>query len=145
MKRRNFVWMMAMAVPSAWAADSVYTSAFSNLGLSGYDPVAYFVQEAPVKGLASFELTHEGVDYRFSSERNRSLFQQDPMRYLPQYGGYCAYAVASGYTAKGDPLAWSVIDNKLYLNYSPSVRSRWLKDVTGNIARADANWPAVLD
>ena len=66
-------------------------------------------------------------------------------KYAPQFGGYCAYAVSQGYTARTVAEAWSVVDDKLYLNYSLGVRKRWKKDIAGHIAAANKNWPEVLN
>ena len=86
----------------------------------------------------------KGATWRFASAANRTAFEMNPKAYAPQYGGYCAYAVSRGYTAKIEPDAWRIVDGKLYLNYSRSVRTHWAADVPGNIAKANANWPAVL-
>lgn len=130
----------AMAV----AAPEVYVPPFSKLALSGYDPVSYFVAGGPKKGDAQFATTFKGVEYRFASADNLARFRANPNAYLPQYGGYCAWAVAGGYTAKSDPLAWKIVGGKLYLNYDQNVQKRWAKDIPGNIAKADKNWPQVL-
>jgi hypothetical protein len=74
-----------------------------------------------------------------------SYFEANPERYLPAYGGYCAWAVAQGYLAKGDPQHWAIRDGRLYLNYNESVQDRWLKDTEGFIRQADANWPKILE
>jgi hypothetical protein len=72
-------------------------------------------------------------------------FQAAPAKYAPAYGGYCAYAVSQGYTAKGDPEQWSIVGGKLYLNYNASVQSTWKEDTAGYITKGDANWPKVLE
>lgn len=132
------------AAPAALAAPAeIYTPRFSNLAIEGYDPVSYFAGK-PEKGDARFTATHKGVQYRFQSAQNLARFQANPSAYLPQYGGYCAWAVAQGYTAKGDPLAWKVVGGKLYLNYDAKVQQRWAADIPGNIAKGDRNWPKVL-
>jgi hypothetical protein len=115
------------------------------LALSGYDAVAYFTQSKAVKGEARFEIGWNGGRWRFASVENRDRFEAAPARYAPRFGGYCAWAVRNGYTASGDPNAWSVVDGRLYLNYSPSVRRTWEQDKPGNIARGNANWPGVLE
>ena len=74
-----------------------------------------------------------------------TLFKEKPEAYAPQYGGYCAWAVSRSYTAKGDPQYWKVVGGKLYLNYDAGVQKDWEKDVPGNIAKGDKNWPAVLE
>ena len=112
--------------------------------INGYDPVAYFDGNGPVKGAEDFSSTHDGATWLFASAENKAMFDADPAKFAPQYGGYCAYAVANGYTASTDPDAWSIENGKLYLNYSQSVRRRWLRDVPGNIEKGDANWPSVL-
>jgi hypothetical protein len=93
------------------------------------------------------ELAHDwnGASWLFASESNRAAFKAAPETYAPQYGGYCAYTVSQGYTANIDPEAWSIVDGRLYLNYSKSVRSKWQQDTAGYIAKANANWPKLLD
>src|SRR4030095_3524475 len=107
------------------------------------DAVSYFAG-APVKGDARFTTTLNGVEYRFATARNLARFKASPDAYPPQYGGYCAWAVSRGYTAKSDPLAWKVVGGKLYLNYDKDVQKRWAADIPGNIAKANRNWPQVL-
>ena len=111
--------------------------------LKGYDPVAYFTEKKPVPGKAEFTARHEGATYRFASAANRDTFAAAPQGYAPQYGGYCAYGMASGYKAPIEPDAWTIVDGKLYLNYNQSVRSRWSGDIPGFVRKADANWPTV--
>ena len=112
--------------------------------IRGHDPVAYFDRKGPVKGSKQFSHPWRGATWYFAGAENRDKFAAEPERYAPQYGGYCAYAVAQGYTADIDPSAWSIVDGKLYLNYSLRVRERWNKDIPGYISKADASWPAVL-
>lgn len=128
----------------AVAAPEVYLPPFTKVALSGYDPVSYFATGGPTKGDARYATTLKGVEYRFASAENLARFRANPNAYLPQYGGYCAWAVAGGYTAKGDPLAWKIVGGKLYLNYDQNVQKRWAKDIPGNIAKGDRNWPQVL-
>jgi YHS domain-containing protein len=108
--------------------------------LRGYDPVAYFSEEKPVQGSPDFSANHKGATWYFSSAENKAMFEHDPQKYSPQYGGYCAYAMANGFVVSSDPAAFSLVDGKLYLNYSLGVRETWLEDVPGNIESADQNW-----
>jgi YHS domain-containing protein len=124
---------------------AVFTSKPKGVAVGGYDTVAYFTDKKPVKGIASIAVEHQGATWWFATEANKALFVADPARYAPQYGGYCAWAVASGYTADGDPEAWSVVSDKLYLNYNKAVRFAWARDIPGNVKKGDANWPTVLD
>jgi YHS domain-containing protein len=112
--------------------------------LKGYDPVAYFVQGQPTPGSKEFEYRWNGSVWQFSTEENMKLFRANAEKYTPAYGGYCAWAVAEGYTADIDPKAWTVFDGKLYLNYNLDVQKKWGKDIPGNIDRANKNWPGVL-
>jgi YHS domain-containing protein len=145
--RMGLVVLAALAAPpAAWAAeDPVYTGTFSNLAVSGYDPVAYFTDGRPVEGDARYAYDWQGATWRFANAENLERFKAEPARYAPQYGGYCAWAVSQGYTASADPQAWRVVDGKLYLNYSLDVQQQWQGDIPGNIAKGDANWPKVLD
>ncbi len=131
--------------PAVAKEDPVYTGTFSSLAVSGHDPVAYFKEGKPVEGSSAHELEWNGATWRFASAANLAAFEADPEAYAPQYGGYCAWAVSQGYTASTDPTAWRIVDGKLYLNYSHGVQSRWETDIPGNIAKADANWPKVLE
>ncbi len=149
--RRTFVLAAiaataAAAAAPAFAADSeVYTGRFSSLAVGGYDPVAYFEQDEPVKGQSQYAYEYKGATWRFSSAENLAAFAAAPDAYAPQYGGYCAWAVSQGYTAPGNPKNWSVVEGKLYLNYNDKVQRDWEKDIPGFIAKAEDNWPGVLE
>ncbi|MBY0564160.1 MAG: YHS domain-containing protein [Hyphomonadaceae bacterium] len=134
----------APAAPAFADERPVYTAPFSNVGVSGYDVVAYFADGTPTRGSAEFRTTHQGVEYRFASAQHLAAFQANPARYLPQYGGYCAWAVSQGYTASADPDNWRIVDGKLYLNYNTEIQRRWEQDIPGHIRNANANWPGVL-
>ena len=123
----------------------VYTGTFSSLALGGYDAVAYFKAGKPVEGADAFASDYKGATWRFASKENLDAFKANPAAYAPQYGGYCVWAVAQGSTASGDPLVWKIVNGKLYVNYDRSVQAKWEKDIPGNIAKADKNWPGVLN
>lgn len=133
------------AAPAFAGSPEVFTGRLSDLAVGGYDAVAYFEEGKPVKGAKEFAFSYDGATWLFSSADNLDQFKEDPDAYAPQYGGYCAWAVAQGYTAPGNPKNWSVRGGKLYLNYDSGVQAKWLKDPDGFIAKANANWPAVLD
>ncbi|MEO0498705.1 MAG: YHS domain-containing (seleno)protein [Pseudomonadota bacterium] len=140
-----FVAAPLIRMPEAQAgAPRVFTGLVDGTGAGGFDVVAYFTQGGPVEGSTDFTAEHDGAQWRFASAANRDLFVANPAKYAPQYGGHCAYAAAKGYVAKGVPEAWTVHDDKLYLNFSKSVRTLWLQDVPGNIAAGDKNWPTLL-
>ena len=112
--------------------------------IKGYDPVAYFVEGRPTPGAREYALMHGGAVWLFANAANRARFADDPQKYTPAYGGYCAYAVSKGYLAPIDPTAWRIVDGKLYLNYNADIQKVWSSDIPGYIGRANANWPKVL-
>lgn len=131
-----------LAMPAALARAGEINEQ-GGVAIKGHDPVAYFESSRPVAGSPEITATYKGVGFRFASEANRARFLASPERYLPQYGGFCAYGAAGGYKADIDPAAWSIVDGKLYLNYSTRIRSSWNRDQLGYIAKADRQWPDV--
>jgi len=113
----------------------------AGIAIDGYDPVAFFTRGEALLGSAEHELEWGGATWRFAESGHRDLFVAEPERYAPRFGGYCAWAVAHGYTAKGDPLAWTIWEEGLYLNYDPRIRERWLGDVRGHVEAGQENWP----
>ena len=146
LNRRTALGILAatVAMPAFAREPEVFTGE-GPFAINGYDPVAYFTNEAAVEGSADHQSQHNGATFIFASAENKAMFDADPTKYAPQYGGYCAYAVSKGYTASTDPEAWSVHDGKLYLNYSKSVRALWATRRAHHIESANANWPSVLD
>ncbi len=132
------------AAPVRAGEPPVYTAFLSDLAVGGYDPVAYFAEGRPVEGSAAHESKYRGATWRFASAAHKAAFDADPENYAPQYGGYCAWAVSQGYTAKGDPETWTIVAGKLYLNYNADAQKLWEADIPAHIASGDANWPKVL-
>lgn len=130
---------------NARAEPQIYTAFFSDLALSGYDTVAYFREGKPVKGSDKFSTEYKDAQWQFKDQANLDAFLLAPDSYAPQYGGYCAWAVAHDNTAKGDPEQWHITNGKLYLNYDANIRGKWLQDKEALIKTADAKWPSVLD
>ena len=113
------------------------------VAVHGYDPVAYFTEGGPRRGSDQFVHVHDGAAYRFSSEAHLEAFAADPARYLPAYGGFCAFGVSVGKKFDGDPNLWKIEDGKLYLNLNEEIYETFLEDVDGNIRKADGNWPEI--
>jgi len=113
--------------------------------IRGYDPVAYFSGNKPVKGNPNFTYQWQDVTWSFASQANLDAFKANPAKYAPQYGGYCAYGLSEGHKSPTDPDAFTIVDDKLYLNYNPKVKSLWTKDRDDRIKKADTNWPALKD
>ena len=114
------------------------------VAIKGYDPVAFFTDKMPIKGIPEYEYKWRGARWRFASTAHREEFLRDPEKYAPEYGGYCAYAVSQGKTADIDPEAWTVFEGKLYLNLNKEVQGLWEKNMREYIRKADENWPRLL-
>ncbi len=135
---------LLLSVLGATAATAGKVFEQAGLAIRGYDPVAYFTEQRAVEGSPGITQQWGGATWQFASSANRDRFVADSGRYAPQYGGHCAYAAANNYIAPTDPQAWTVHNDKLYLNFSKSVRARWKKDIGGNIARGDQHWPQLM-
>jgi len=123
----------------------VYTSFLNNKAVGGFDIVSYFQGDMkPLKGKNQFKTSYKDADWYFSSQENLDLFTANPEKYEPQYGGYCAYAVAHGDTVKGDPLQYHINDDKLYLNINAKYKKIWLDDKVNFIQKGDNQWPDLL-
>jgi YHS domain-containing protein len=116
-------------------------NATDDIGLKGYDPVAYFTRGEPTPGVDQYTYRWKGVSYRFASADDLQLFKANPEKYLPQYGGYCAYAMSLNRIADISPSEWTIVDGKLYLNNGFFAQSLWSLNRSGNIASGDRNWP----
>jgi YHS domain-containing protein len=116
----------------------------TDTAINGYDTVAYFTDNKPVKGLDAFATEWMGAKWKFASQTHLDLFKANPAKYAPQYGGYCAYGVTQGHLVKVEPEQFTLRDGKLYLNYDADVQAIWLKDPAGYIKDADVKFPALL-
>lgn len=141
--RRSILAALPVAALLAHATRATASAVFAENGVAirGADPVAYHTEGRPVIGRAEFSHAWRGTTWRFASAASRDRFAADPERYAPAYGGFCAWAVAQGYTAPIDPAAWRIVEGRLYLNYDRAVQRRWERDIPGFIRRADAAWP----
>ena len=130
------------AVP-VQAAEAIYTSWKNNLAVGGYDTVSFFSGK-PQQGKKEYTYSYAGAEWRFSTRGNLDLFKTNPSAFMPQYGGYCAWAIAHNKLAKGSPKYWYVEDGKLYLNFNNRIKRRWEKDVPSYVRKAENYWPAIL-
>jgi YHS domain-containing protein len=112
----------------------------NGLAVKGYDVVAYFVDGRPIMGTVNNSYQWQGATWQFASPEHRAAFMREPAKYAPQYGGYCAYAVAQGDIVDIDPKQWKIVDGKLYLNANFLAQALWLRDPAGHIKNGDANW-----
>jgi len=140
-----FVVVLGLAVSNAPASRADSGTEVATAGVGGYDPVSYFTGSGPVRGSGRYAAEYQGVTYLFSNEANKAAFEKDPAKYLPAYGGYCAYGVAKGKKFWADPTVWEIVDGTLYLNLDKSIQQEWDKDKPGYITKADSNWGSIKD
>lgn len=114
------------------------------LAVGGFDTVAYHTRQSAVPGNSQFRVSWKGAEWHFASQENRDLFVREPDRYAPQYGGWCAFALAIGTRASSDPRLFDVVNGRLYLNQSLGTQSSWRQDQASMIQRGDQNWPRLL-
>ncbi len=134
---------LALATLAGSAVAETEVNIKDGYAVHGYDVVAYFTKGQPTEGSDEFQTTYDGATYRFANAEHRDAFTADPAKYAPQYGGYCAFGTAMGRKFDGDPNAWRVVDDKLYLNLNKNIQERWLADVPGFIRGAENNWPII--
>ena len=142
MKRITFlIVLLTCSVSSLLAQREVYIK--SGDAIQGYDPVAYFKEGKPVKGKDELTFVWKDATWKFANEENLKSFKDDPEKFAPQFGGYCAYGMMEGHKAPTSPDAWTIADGKLYLNYNINVRTLWNEKQEEYIATAIKNWPTV--
>ncbi|MEL7464543.1 MAG: YHS domain-containing (seleno)protein [Pseudomonadota bacterium] len=125
-----------------YEAAQVYAN--DGVAIDGTDPVSYFLNGAPVAGDPAITADWSGATWRFASAENRDLFLSDPAKYAPQYGGFCAWAVAErGKLFSTDPNAWKIVDGKLYLNFNQDIQKKWEADIPSFISEGDRRWPEI--
>ena len=143
---KSILLALFVVTVSFWAANS-YAGNVENstTGVLGYDLVSYHTEGKPVRGDGNNLVVYEGVTYLFANEENKKAFEKNPEKYLPAYGGWCAYGVSVNKKFVGDPEVWEIVDGKLYLNLDKNIQNEWSKDIPGNITKADANWAEIKD
>lgn len=150
MRSLLFSAALALLAPAAFAGEQYVDP--TGFAVSGYDVVSYFdlpqapvgsPQPAPMPGRADITAEWNGATFAFASEENRARFLSDPAAFAPQYDGHCAYGVAKGGKVPGNPTLWRIVDGELYLNITENVVTFWEEDISGNIQRAEGNWPGL--
>lgn len=146
MKMFSFLFGILLLAASATAANKTLLNLDkSGLALQGYDPVAFFTQKKPVKGNPEFKAVRNGAAYYFASAENKDLFEKDPGKYEPAFGGYCAYGVSRGALAPIKIEAWQMLNGRLLMQKNESIRDAFNKDPQGNFRKADGNWPGLVN
>ena len=137
--------LSALALPALAQTKTLLNLDSTGVAIQGYDPVAFFTDGKPVKGDPKFVSKRDGAIYFFASKEHKELFNADPAKYEPQFGGYCAYGVSRNRLVEIDVDAFQIVDGKLLLQYSKGVRDDFNEDKTGNLSKASANWPALVE
>ncbi len=143
MKRNLSMLILALLTAFNLSAQKSEIFVKSGIAINGYDPVAYFKEDKPVKGDENLSFKWNDATWLFSNQQNLDSFKLNPLKFAPQYGGYCAYGMSEGHKAPTEPDAWTIVNGKLYLNYNIKVKSYWNKDQVKRIENADKNWPAI--
>lgn len=137
--------ILLAATGYALAGGIVNADPHSKIAIEGYDPVAFFTESRAMKGNPSIASEYEGYNYLFASEANKALFDKQPEKYVPAYGGYCAYGVSLGYLFPVDIDTWEIVDGRLVLQYSEDVKREFAKNEADNFKKAESNWPNLVE
>lgn len=117
----------------------------NGLAIGGTDPVAYFTHARPMPGNPALTHDHAGATWRFMNEMTRDAFAADPEMYAPQYGGFCAWAIAAqGTLVSTDPDSWAIENDRLFLTHDTATKSKWDANRAGFIQQADLRWPRII-
>jgi YHS domain-containing protein len=138
------ILILTMLSAPALAAELVNVSGASRVALDGYDPVAFFTDSRPVNGSPFIKTTYRGADYFFASEEHKKLFTGNPEKYVPQYGGFCAFGVGLDAIFPVDINTWQIRNGKLYLNLNHDILEKFNADFEGNVAKAEKNWSGLV-
>ena len=136
---------LALATTMALAKELVNADAASKTGLQGYDPVAFFIDAKATKGSPLITGQHKGVTYMFASEEHKAAFAKNPEKYLPAYGGYCAYGVSINKLFPVEIETWEIVDGHLVLQYNQDIKRKFAEDKAANFKKAEANWPKLVE
>jgi len=144
---KKFIIMLMfglLALPAFAQTKTLLNLDKTGVAIQGYDPVAFFADHQPAKGDQKFLVKHDGAIYFFASKEHKDLFKENPAKYEPEFGGYCAYGVSRNKLVEIDVDAFQIVDGKLLLQYSKGVRDDFNKDAKANLAKAASNWPELV-
>ena len=126
-------------------SQTVKFSGNNGVAINGFDPVAYFTLQKALEGNSNYSYEWSGSIWKFVSKDNLNLFQANPEKYAPQFGGYCAYGCSEKHLSPTDPKAFTIINDKLYLNYNQKVKEVWIKDTANRIQAANQYWKSIYN
>ena len=139
----RLVALLLFATTLAFARGPVNATSQSHIAIEGYDPVGFFADAKAIKGNFSISETYEGYTYLFASEAHKNEFKSNPEKYLPAFGGFCAFCVSKGKFVPVDISTWEIVDGRLFFQFSQDVKKKFAEDKTANLRKADANWPTL--
>jgi YHS domain-containing protein len=144
--KKLFVALMVFSILSTVAvAKELNNLDRDGVSIQGYDPVAFFTDNRPVKGSSQFQSEYRGAKYYFASAEHKAAFDKEPAKYEPQFGGYCAYGASQGHPAPIKIEAWQIVNGRLLMQYDLGVKGKFNKDQQGNLRKADQNWPGIIE
>src|SRR3974390_1421330 len=145
MKKFLGALIMLAAVSTIATAKDLVNVDHGGVAIQGYDPVAFFTDNRPVKGNAQFQSEYRGAKYYFVPQEHKAPFEKEPGKYEPQFGGYCAYGASQGHKAPIKIEAWQIVDGRLLMQYDLDIKDKFNQDQLGNLRKADQNWPGVVE
>jgi YHS domain-containing protein len=137
--------LLLTALSTMASAKELQNLDHSGVAIQGYDPVAFFTDNRPVKGSAQFQSEYRGAKYYFISSEHKAAFDKEPAKYAPQFGGYCAYGASQGHKAPIKIEAWQIVNGRLLMQYDLGVKDDFNKDQQNNLSKADRNWPGLVE
>ena len=144
MKMLFLLLLLLGSIPTFAQTKTLLNLDKNGIAIKGYDPVAFFTQNQPVKGRPEFESKYKGARYLFASAEDKAMFDANPAKYEPQFGGFCAYGASRGHTAPIKIEAWQIVNGRLLMQYDLGVKKDFNKDQQGNLQKADKNWPGIV-
>lgn len=144
MKMLFLLFLFLGCIPTFAQTKTLLNLDKNGIAIKGYDPVAFFTQNQPVKGRPEFESKYKGARYLFASAEDKAMFDANPAKYEPQFGGFCAYGASQGHTAPIKIEAWQIVNGRLLMQYDLGVKKDFNKDQQGNLQKADKNWPGIV-
>lgn len=145
MKSLLSAFLLLMALSTVASAKELQNLDRNGVAIQGYDPVAFFTDNRPVKGNAQFQSEYRGAKYYFVSSEHKAAFEKEPAKYEPQFGGYCAYGASKGHKAPIKIEAWQIVNGRLLMQYDLGVKDDFNKDQQNNLSKADRNWPGLVE
>ena len=131
---------------SAFAGEKILVNRNDDgVAVQGYDVVAFFTDNKPVKGKVEIQSIYKNARYYFASTEHKQMFDADPAKYEPEFGGYCAYGVSKGYTVPVEIDAFQIVNGRLLMQYNKKAREKFNEDSLGNLKKADTNWPGLVE